>query len=573
MFIADFRKDFFDVILHQRVLVLVAVDVDAICACRILQSLFQCDHVQYTLVPVTGRQDLEKAFLEHSEQIKHVVMINCGANIDILDVLQPDENVMFYICDSHRPIDLVNVYNETQVKLLMKREDDFSNIPDYDKIFRDDDDSEEDEDDSGNESDSSAPSGKRRRLDEDSLERRMERRRERRLWEEERQDILFRYEEFTYHGTSSAIVLYEELAWKMSKDTNEMLWLTIIGLMSQIIIGKIERDKYVSDVDELNRHVSRLNHALNDQDMAVSVDCLRIAFNRELRLSLYRHWSIFDSLCHSVYTACSFKVWTMKGKKRLHEFLADMGLPLVQCKQKYSAMDMALRESFSEWINKSAEKFGLDDIFLPSFQAQYGYKNKFCAADVVHAVGAILESVDKDKTAEQKFLRAYDSLARKNLDYLLSGLDAAKKQLIAIMEQVRTLLDMNHVICAGPFLYAYIQGGSADAQFFSHPICLTMLARFTLEAYINASKSKRAKTLPLVMCAPLDLDRGTSIVVGIPPKREQEILVKNFFGRAFEQAGEKTHSRTLFDNFESSVIEMKTEDRSKFFDALISLLS
>ncbi|XP_077995544.1 cell division control protein 45 homolog [Glandiceps talaboti] len=572
MFITDFRRDFYDVVLHKRVLVLVALDVDAICACRILQSLFQCDHVEYTLVPITGRQDLEKAYLEHSESFQHVVMINCGANIDILDTLQPAENVMFYICDSHRPIDLVNIYNETQVKLLMKQEDDFSTIPEYDKIFRDDESEEEDED-SGNESDSSVPSGKRRRLDEDALERRMDRRRKRRLWEQERQDIIFGYEEFSFHGTSSAIVLYEELAWKMSKDTNELLWLAILGLTSQIIIGKIERDKYVSDVDELNRHVSRHNHPLNDEDMAVSVDCLRIAFNRELRLSLYRHWSIFESLCHSVYTACSFKVWTMKGKKKLHEFLADMGLPLVQCKQKYSSMDITLKENLSEWINKSAEKFGLDDIFLPSFQAQYGYKNKFCAADVVHAVGAILESVEKDKTAEQKFLQAFDSLSRNNLKYLLNGLESAKKQLMAILEQVRTLLDMNQVICAGPFLYAYIQTGSPDAHYFSHPVCLTMLARFTLEAYINASKSKRAKTLPLVMCAPLDLDKGTSIVVGIPPKREQEILTKNFFGRAFEQAGEKTSSRTLLDNFDSSIIEMKTEDRSKFFDALISLLS
>ncbi|XP_002736001.2 cell division control protein 45 homolog [Saccoglossus kowalevskii] len=572
MFITDFKKEFYDVVLHQRVLVLVALDVDAICACRILQNMFQCDHVQYTLVPVSGRQDLEKAYLEHSEQIEYVVLINCGANIDILDTLQPEENVQFYICDSHRPIDLVNIYNETQIKLLMKKEDDFSNIPDYEKVFRDEESDDEDRD-SGNESDGSAPSGKRRRLDEDALEQQIEKRRKLRMWEEERQDILFRYEEFSFHGTSSALVLFEELSWKMSKDTSELLWLAIVGLSSQIVIGKIERDKYVSDVDELNRHVSRHNHPLNDQDMAVSVDCLRIAFNRELRLSLYRHWSIFDSLFHSVYTACSFKVWTMKGKKKLHEFLADMGLPLVESKQKYTSMDMALRENLTDWINKSAEKYGLDDMFHPSFQAQYGFKNKFCATDFVYAVGAVLESADKNKSDEQKFLQAFDCLKRSNLDLLEIGLDTAKKQMTAILEQVRTLLDMNQVICAGPFLYAYVQSGSPDVQFFSRPICLILLARFTLEAYINVSKSKRAKTLPLVMSAPMDLERGTSIVVGIPPKREQEILTKNFFGRAFEQASEKTNCRTLLDNFDSSIIEIKTEDRSKFFDALISLLS
>lgn len=33
------------------------------------QALFHCDQVQYTLVPVTGWQDLGTAFLEHKEQV------------------------------------------------------------------------------------------------------------------------------------------------------------------------------------------------------------------------------------------------------------------------------------------------------------------------------------------------------------------------------------------------------------------------------------------------------------------------------------------------------------------------
>ena len=43
---------------------------------------------------------------------------------------------------------------------------------------------------------------------------------------------------------------------------------------------------------------------------------------------LYRHWSLFDSIMHTPATACKFRVWTMKGKKRLQEFLADMGYDL-----------------------------------------------------------------------------------------------------------------------------------------------------------------------------------------------------------------------------------------------------
>ena len=34
-------------------------------------------------------------------QVKHVVLINCGANFDIIETLQPEEYVKFYICDRY----------------------------------------------------------------------------------------------------------------------------------------------------------------------------------------------------------------------------------------------------------------------------------------------------------------------------------------------------------------------------------------------------------------------------------------------------------------------------------------
>ena len=45
----------------------------------------------------------------------------------------------------------------------------------------------------------------------------------------------------------------------------------------------------------------------------MAVDCLKINNDKELNLALYRHWSIYESLRHTAYTATKFKVWTMKG--------------------------------------------------------------------------------------------------------------------------------------------------------------------------------------------------------------------------------------------------------------------
>lgn len=300
-----------------------ASDVDALCACKILQALFQCDHVPYTLVPVSGWQELETAFLEHKEQFHYFILINCGANVDLLDILQPDEDTIFFVCDTHRPVNVVNVYNDTQIKLLIKQDDDLE-VPAYDDLFRDE---EEDEEHSGNESDEgSEPSEKRTRLEEQEIVERTMKRRQRREWEARRRDILFDYEQYEYHGTSSAMLMFD-LAWMMSKDLSDMLWWAIVGLTDQWVQDKITQMKYVTDVGVLQRHVSRHSHRHQDEEHALSVDCMRISFEYDLRLALYQHWSLHDSLCNTCYTAARFKLWSLHGQKRLQEFLADVGLP------------------------------------------------------------------------------------------------------------------------------------------------------------------------------------------------------------------------------------------------------
>jgi cell division control protein 45 len=53
----------------QRILLLVNYDVDAICTCKILQCLFRYDSIIYTLVPVQGITDLQKAYEENCEEV------------------------------------------------------------------------------------------------------------------------------------------------------------------------------------------------------------------------------------------------------------------------------------------------------------------------------------------------------------------------------------------------------------------------------------------------------------------------------------------------------------------------
>lgn len=125
---------------------------------------------------------------------------------------------------------------------------------------------------------------------------------------------------------------------------------------------------------------------------------------------LYRHWTVEHSLKFSMFTAVRLKLWTLKGDKRIHQLLADMGyrflklffgiafflfffrLPLIQSRQHFKSMDLQLRKEFHSSLEKLADKYNLQDIEYASFVLQYGFRNKFCASDVVFALLAILEA-------------------------------------------------------------------------------------------------------------------------------------------------------------------------------------
>lgn len=96
------------------------------------------------------------------------------------------------------------------------------------------------------------------------------------------------------------------------------------------------------------------------------------------------------SLKHSMATAVALRLWSLRGEKRLKEFLAEMGLPLAQSRQKFSAMDLSLRNEFRQMVEKLASKYNVDSIVGASFTLQCGYRFKYCAADVVYAMLALL---------------------------------------------------------------------------------------------------------------------------------------------------------------------------------------
>ncbi|XP_019869909.1 cell division control protein 45 homolog [Aethina tumida] len=573
MYVEDLKNEFYEFLAGKRIFLMIHYDIDSICTCKILQSLLKYKHVRYTLAVIRGIEDLKTAYRENCNDVKYFVLVNCGGTIDIVETLEAEEDVTFFIIDSHRPTDLCNIYSNGQVKLLSSPEDD-GVVPDFHDIFREESDEEDDEEnDEGvaednedvvdSDDERETPAAKRRRLNEEAIMKR----RERRLWEDNRNKLMFDYSQFTYHAKASAIYMFS-LAWKLNKDDKDLVWLAIVALTEQFLLGKIHNTEYTLEMQNLRAHVTRLQNKTSDTDVLTS---LKIGCESDLRLTLYRHWSVEESLKYSMFSAVKMKLWSLKGDKKLQELLADMGFPLVQSKQLFKSMDLQLRKEFHTSLEKLADKYNLRDIVYTSFTIQFGYRNKYCASDIVYALLAILEASARDKSPEECFNLALDCLSRTKKEVTENAIEKAKIITKTVFKTVQSALDMKQIITAGPFVYYIIQEGCLEWYMFSHLHVLSLLAQFILRAYVSMSRNRKAPTLPLIVSAPKNPENGTCIILGIPPLCEDS--PKSFFGKAFEQAAERIRCDAASDYFDTSYFEIHIKDRTRFFDALTALLT
>jgi cell division control protein 45 len=112
--------------LSPPVLILVSLDSDALCACRILTALLKRDYIQHEIKPVSGYSDLEKAgrLVRKMRTTEGnaggvVVCLGVGGLVDLESILglEPDEDgqggmggVDIWVFDARRPWNLSNVF-------------------------------------------------------------------------------------------------------------------------------------------------------------------------------------------------------------------------------------------------------------------------------------------------------------------------------------------------------------------------------------------------------------------------------------------------------------------------------
>src|SRR5690606_10506748 len=123
--------------------------------------------------------------------------------------------------------------------------------------------------------------------------------------------------------------------------------------------------QYGKDVRSLN---SQIGINMEDDGFLIPIsDDDRIISCREYKLMLYRHWSIFESMCNSSYVGARFGIWKDKSREKMKMLLAQMGIPLEECYQNYENMKISAKEDLEKKMETYAKYFKLDEIFYNSF--------------------------------------------------------------------------------------------------------------------------------------------------------------------------------------------------------------
>ncbi|KAI0273656.1 CDC45-like protein [Gloeopeniophorella convolvens] len=409
------------------VIILVAPDVDALCAAKMFAELFKQDDVMHRITPLSGIADLERMRDEliTYPELHTLILLNIGSILDLPSAewfgdFPPKVHV--HVIDSGRPQNLSSLFGagDSGERIIVWDDGGAENLeeeqrawvtlayePEPDSDESSDDDLPEDmsEGSGGEDEDGDgSPSRKRRSVGEGSKtpskRRRLEPDRRPRVSREERDQHHARldkhYMSGTWSGQSVAGIVYL-LATALERVDNDLLWLAILGLTNQYLRCRISRTEYDKYHSIYYDEVSRLNPPPPANDThglaALGPDDTSLRTTDELRFELVRHWTLYDAMFHSSYVAGKLGIWKEQGRKRLTGLLAKMGFSIPQTQQPYSHMDMDLKRQLRDKLDSIAPEYGLIELSYPSFVRCYGYHMQpLSAADAVDALNALLDA-------------------------------------------------------------------------------------------------------------------------------------------------------------------------------------
>uniref|UniRef100_A0A0N5AD41 Cell division control protein 45-like protein n=1 Tax=Syphacia muris TaxID=451379 RepID=A0A0N5AD41_9BILA len=563
----NFRRQFYDVIKKEHVLLIAHNDVDALCTTQIFIHLFNSDDVAFSLVTVSGWESLNRAIEDNIEKYNVIVLVNCGGNRSLMDIPMPSTTKIFVI-DSLRPFDLDNIFAEDNVRILVV-EDELREmkIPAVKDIYASDSESDEDEE-SGEDTS---------KKDLEDVEARAMRRSQKQQWNKRRADLLWEYYEKSWYSAPSSILMLE-VAHEIGKSCAELMWCAVVGLNSQLMDNLISLEAYTQVcIDRLRTFIRRFS----PRDSALKADgILKISFDKDdeyyrLPLPMYSHWSLYKSMVNHEYFVCESRYWQQRGDHDMRTLLANLGLTLSECNQLFSAM---CQERRTEVFQILMQKI---DYSFASFTAIIDYCKRINACDLARVLSHKLEiGLNNESTIHERFMEGLNLLERFFRAHLgfgpvLKGIENYKISLEAVTSLVLVSINQSYILPCGPF-FVLIIPQSEHVKLLSSRHFLLLFANFVLKAFCTMGRKNRAFR-PLIIAVPLseEEEEGWLKVTGIMPLNTvyADVYYKSFIGQAFERVAERLPNCGIKrDYFDPSIILLKSDDRIRFFDGLQAVL-
>ena len=468
------------------------------------------------------------------------------------------EGLSIYVLDSHRPIHKKNIKSKSVFILTNEVIDEDENleekIEDTPKTSDDAEEGEADEEKGEEEGDDEEIKDNEKEKEENRIT--------------------------STYGSCISMLLYD-LASRLNKVTNELLWLGIIGFTDQIVHNKIDSGRWKVEMKAWRDEVYRLNGITIDysQKSGTFIQC-----GDEYRFMAYRHWNLYDSMYHSSFIAARLSIWKSSNSRNgLKKMLAKMGLPLEQCLQPYTSMNMKVKSELPKKLKLYADQFNLHDITFESFVKSSGFTKHLSAADAVYSLSGLLEArtssfsaensenlqttgdpnADGENSWKENFTTAYASLSNSSSawELVMTGIKHAIELQKEIVKQGGSLIENKHISLVGSFRYAWLNTTTCPSYslpLFCNSLALTKLALFLQQVFEQMKKPVK----PIIIGA-LNEEKDVYLIVAVSTSPNS-----NKFGYIFEKAAIDTGAKIALHTFDSSIVEIARSDAKIFIEHL-----
>ncbi|XP_049852239.1 cell division control protein 45 homolog [Schistocerca gregaria] len=490
--------------------------------------------------------------VKDNEYLKSIVMFNVGGSVDLFEVFHLDQhsNLYIYVVDSHRPYHPSNVRNAQSVFLLDDSTDTGVSCDVNEEEIRE------------LACSSGVSTDEEMEVSEDTDEE------SQKHWYKKLEQKLgpIVISSSPSHGFASSGLAYA-LSSQLGLARNELLWYSILGLTDQFIHYRIDLTRYREDFrffreEVLNKNVQEAEFTTQKNwDHPHRILCV----DNEYTFVLYRYWSLYESICHTPSIATKLRIWNQQGRNNLDRWMAKMGLPLEECKQRYLAMKKKFKKMLPEVLEKYTPEFNVGPYYYPSFLKNPSHDREVSAFDAVYGMTALLGSGERCSEGDEEkelngFWSAYYSVSNRGISMLEKGIERAIEDKKAVVKQVQSIIQRRQFSKSENYQYAFLNDIS-ESEYLNHPAILNELAYFMAGVMAEMYKPK-----PFVLAAKLT-KKNICIVVGVEGCCS---YTPNRFGRVFVEAAVRTNTKITYPTLDTTTVQLAGEDFDRFTEYLRS---